>query len=75
MSTEDMRRQKRNCRKKFCQYDKFWQYIIQLCTEIRPLKFLQKDFGRAKMQINQNQPKKTKISKQKTTFFCMHKNF
>ena len=69
MSTEDMRRQKRNCRKKFCQYDKFWQYIIQLCTEIRPLKFLQKDFGRAKMQINQNQPKKNKNKCTKNNIF------
>ena len=38
--------------------------------------FLRKDFERTKTQINQHQPTKTKISKQKTTkatVFCTHK--
>ena len=29
---------KGNCTNKFCEFEKLWQYIIQLYTEIRPFK-------------------------------------
>ena len=37
--------------------------------------FLRKDFERTKMRINQNQPTKTKTSKQKTTNITTNMNF